>query len=171
MLFDPRLGLLLLWSLTIAWFDWRARRIPNLLSLGSWCVGASVCLLTGRSWLGDPWQSAAWAAGLGLILTLPGYAFGKLGAGDVKYLTGIGLLTSWQTLLTTFTVASLVAGCLAMVWLLQRSPAVQPWLARLSAQWPRLADAAWFGPPPAKPRFPFGTFLSFGLCLSLYLRH
>ena len=50
-------------------------------------------LWSGTTWLGAPAEQGGWAALLALAFTLPGYALRRLGGGDVKLLTALGLAT------------------------------------------------------------------------------
>lgn len=164
MLHYPTL-LIVLWACSIAYFDARYRRIPNVLSLGAWVLGATVLLVQHSSLTGAKASSALIAAGLGLLLTLPAYLIKKLGAGDVKLLVGIGLLTSFPITMMCFFVAAMCGGLLALVWLnlptltsmlpLQRIPST-------SGIW------RWLAIPVKERRMAYGTFLALGLVVALW---
>ena len=68
-------------------FDLHSRRIPNVLTFGA-TIAAFVAALVvgGDTTFGS--SVAGWA--LGLVLFLPIYAVGGMGAGDVKLLAAIG---------------------------------------------------------------------------------
>jgi prepilin peptidase CpaA len=163
-----KLALLLTWAALIGWSDWHHRRIPNLLSLSAWLVGGAVLLLTGHSLLGAPWPSACWGAAFAAVVTVPAYALGKLGAGDVKFLVAVGLLTSLQVAMSTFLVSSLLAGALAIMWLNRHVLAS----IRLAAPLSRLLNLIAHGKSAdtGTPRFPLGTLIGIGLCLALLER-
>jgi prepilin peptidase CpaA len=163
-----KLALLLAWALLIGWSDLRHRRIPNLLSLTAWLVGAVVLVWSGRSFLGAPWPSACWAALFALAVTLPAYGLGKLGAGDVKFLVAVGLLTSLQVTMATFVVSSLMAGLLALLWLNRHWWASTRLMAPLGRCLNFLAQGQ--GSEAGNPRFPLGSLISIGLCLALLER-
>lgn len=105
------------WAIAVLGQDLATRRISNFLSLGA-ILGTLVFLVAaGKAPLDVGWQSALLGAGLGLLLTLPGYLLQALGAGDVKLLVAIGLIGGWQAVLVSFIVAGLIAG-VAALWLL-----------------------------------------------------
>ena len=67
-------------------------------------------LWTGSTWLGAPRSDGGLALVLALALTLPGYALGRFGAGDVKLLAALGLASNTEYLL-----GSLIGAGIAMV--------------------------------------------------------
>ena len=90
------------------------------------------------STVGAPILSAVMAMVLAVLLTLPGYLLKMLGAGDVKMLAVMGLLTGTQFMLLSFVFAGLAAG-LALIYCLlaQRSfPYLNVYLARVDCQLP-----------------------------------
>lgn len=80
-------GVLLALLVLAAWHDIRHFRIPNLLTFGGALLGLAAALLLpdGR---GLGWSLAGW--GVGLLILLPLYALGAMGAGDVKLLAMAG---------------------------------------------------------------------------------
>ncbi|HWK54368.1 MAG TPA: A24 family peptidase, partial [Hyphomicrobiales bacterium] len=115
--------LLLLWALACALQDARARRIGNPLLLAGALAALLHLLYFGYSMTRASPMSVTTACVLALILTVPGYRRGKLGAGDVKLLLVIALATSPMPLLLT---VSLGALCCAA------------WFAAAPSLWPRL---------------------------------
>lgn len=160
--------LLVFWAITLAYFDFRYRRIPNVLSLGAWVVAAGVLLIQHCSLLGHQPQSALMAACFAGAVTLPAYALKKLGAGDVKMLIAIGLLTSLQITITCFVVAAVLGGLMALFLLgadqwgellpVSRSPVGQ----KLSL---------WLAMPLKKHKIAYGALFTAGLVTSLWLDH
>ena len=154
------------WACSIAYFDVRFRRIPNMLSLGAWVIATSILVAQRVSLLGAPASSALLGAGLALLLTLPGYMTRRLGAGDVKYLVAIALLTSFDTTLWCFIVAALAGGLAAVLWLNAHNAArlipdrAKVWRTRLT-QWSEATDM--------RSRMPFGPLLSLGLIVVLWV--
>lgn len=131
---DPRLLplLFLVCTLGIAVIvDIRSRRIPNLLVLAGWLVAIGWHLLgpPGR-WSFDALQPGAvgilGAVGGGLVLLLlflPFYALGFMGAGDVKLLSFVGCLFGgtlehWKQLLGVALAVLIAGGVLAVVRML-----------------------------------------------------
>ncbi len=106
------------WSLAVCLSDLNARRIPNILSFGAMLLATGFLLATGHAVLGADWQSAVLAACLGLVLTVPAYLAGWLGAGDVKLLFAIGLLAGWKITLFSFVIAGLISGSAAIAYLI-----------------------------------------------------
>lgn len=106
------------WCLGICISDLTRRRIPNFMSFGAILLAVGYLLITGHAVLGASWQSALLGASLGLLLTVPGYLVGQLGAGDVKLIFAIGLLGGWYMTLFTFVVAGLMAGAVGVGYLL-----------------------------------------------------
>jgi len=74
-------------SIAACVFDLKWRRIPNVLTFGATVAGFLVALLTGGSAAFGS-SVAGWA--VGLVLFLPMYGLGGMGAGDVKLLATIG---------------------------------------------------------------------------------
>jgi len=68
-------------------FDLGSRRIPNALTLGA-AVVAIVMQALLNGWSGVLSAVSGWA--VGVVLFLPLYALGGMGAGDVKLLAAIG---------------------------------------------------------------------------------
>jgi len=101
---------------TAVYFDFRYRRIPNALTFGGALAGL---LLVVRA---DPdWQTLALSAGggvFGLLLFLPSYAIGKMGAGDVKLLGMVGVFVGPGGVLWAAAWSVIAGGALALLWLL-----------------------------------------------------
>ena len=90
---------LFVWTALCALQDIRQKRISNWLTVGGALAALLYLLLQGHTLLGASPVDAAMAAALALLLTLPGYCLGKLGAADVKLLVGIALLSHSQFVL------------------------------------------------------------------------
>lgn len=103
------------WLAACALQDLRRRQVDNLLTLGGLAVAAGHLYLTGHSLSQHaPAAAALAAAALGLLLSLPGYLLGKLGAADVKLLAALGLASDPDTLLYTLALACLVTVALML---------------------------------------------------------
>ncbi len=108
-----------------AWYDWRARRVPNTLVLVLFLGGLlnlvlRTAVLPNASWsvLSSTLLGALLSTGLGFLCWLPWWWIGMLGAGDVKFFAAsaawIGAALTWRATL----LAALLGGVLsaAMVW-------------------------------------------------------
>lgn len=99
------------------WFDWRFRRIPNLLVAIFLCAALAMSALgLGTVSLGQSFLGAL----IGLLLLLPFYAVRAMGAGDVKLMSAIGALLGapavfWAVIYTGM--AGGVMGMAVLVWL------------------------------------------------------
>ncbi|KAF0862710.1 prepilin peptidase [Pseudomonas sp. LD120] len=127
--------LLWIWLSLCALQDWQQRQIANSLTLGVASLATIYLLATGSTWLGASAAQGGWALLLALLFTLPGYAMGRMGAGDVKLLAALGLATDTQHLLGTF----IGAGLCSLLWLLiapRYKPAYQQGTAQLSKKYP-----------------------------------
>lgn len=98
------------WLALCAIQDLRERQIANGLTLGAGLLALIYLLWGGVSWLGLPPSDAAWAFALVLLLTLPGYALGHFGAGDVKLLAALALASGVECVLVTLVGAGLALG-------------------------------------------------------------
>lgn len=107
---------LLLWLALCAEQDVRERQIANTLTLGAAGLALAWLFATGRTWIGAQPVDAALALALVMVLTLPGYILGRLGAGDVKLLGALALATDQWYLLGTF----IGAGVAVLAWLASR---------------------------------------------------
>ncbi|WP_439848379.1 prepilin peptidase [Pseudomonas fluorescens] len=143
---------MMLWLGLCAVQDCRQRQISNGLTIGV-ALGALIYLLwTGVTWLGSPARYGGLAFALALLLTLPGYALGRFGAGDVKLLAALGLASN-----TDYLLGSLVgAGLGFAVWGLVRQ--------RLSARVENLSGEA-------STKLPFAPFVLTGFVASWFWIH
>lgn len=146
-----KLLFLLLWFGLCANEDARHKKVSNWMSLGGGGLALVYLLITGNSWLGGPMEQAGWALLLTLILTLPGYALGKLGAGDVKLLGTLALASDQMHVLGTF----IGAGIASVIWLVLRQKIWRYLAQRVRERYANLA-------PDASTKQPFVPFLFVG---------
>lgn len=151
----------LLWALLAVSFDLRWRRLPNLLTLGGLLVGGLVALVGGASLLGMPAASAWQGVGLALLLTLPGYAAGQLGAGDVKLAAAIAMLTGLAHFVIAFGLAAVLALAVVMACRLFRDLPYLHGLCPAGLNTDRGDDGQ------ASRPVPFGAALGIALSLTL----
>ncbi len=91
--------------------DVRARRVPNVLTMGVAAAG----LMLATAGLGDVTLGGALKGlALGLALLLPAHVIGATGAGDVKLLAAFGALLGPSDVFGTFVRAAIIGGVLAV---------------------------------------------------------
>ncbi|MBZ9785416.1 prepilin peptidase [Pseudomonas sp. REP124] len=147
---------LLLWLTLCAAQDARQRHIANGLTLGVGALALAWLLWSDTTWLGATAEQGGWAALLALAFTLPGYALRRLGAGDVKLLTALGLATDGRYVLGVL----IGAGLASVLWLLL---APRVWLH--TGQW--LRERIRYLQPGMSNKQPFAPFLLVGFLLTL----
>lgn len=135
------------WCLGVTLADLYARRIPNILTLGMCLLAICWLLVTSHSMLNTTMQSTALGAAISLLLTLPAYAARLLGAGDVKLLLAIALVSGSYFTLFAFVIAALLTVIFGGAYLM---------LARLRSK-----------PFTRRRWLPFGAALSMGLLFAI----
>ncbi|MCU1775168.1 prepilin peptidase [Pseudomonas sp. 13B_3.2_Bac1] len=151
---------LLVWLAMCAAFDARQRRIPNVLTLGAGALALGYLLWTGNTWLGADAEQGGWAFLIALVLTLPGYFMGRMGAGDVKLMTVLGLATDGLFILGAF----IGAGLASLIWLL-----IAPRLWLHMSQ--RVREHLRYLEPEKSKKLPFAPFVLIGVLLSIHWIH
>ncbi|EJZ56350.1 prepilin peptidase [Pseudomonas sp. MWU13-2625] len=151
---------LLVWLAMCAAFDARQRRIPNVLTLGAGALALGYLLWTGNTWLGADAEQGGWAFLIALVLTLPGYFMGRMGAGDVKLMTALGLATDGLFILGAF----IGAGLASLIWLL-----IAPRLWLHMSQ--RVREHLRYLEPEKSKKLPFAPFVLIGVLLSIHWIH
>lgn len=136
--------------------DFAYRRVPNLL-LAIAVLALGLALLAGQA-AEPPLAARLVGAGLGLAVTLPVYALGRMAAGDVKFLTVAGLFTGPQGLVVAWVVGSLLGlvHALLALALARRTPAADH---ALHSQDPTLSTAQF---SPARG-IPYAAYLAVGV--------
>lgn len=82
------------WLIACAVMDARERRVPNALTFPLMGLALVQLGVYQTTLSGAPAMQAAIGAGSALVLTLPGFILGRLGAGDVKLLVALGLAST-----------------------------------------------------------------------------
>ncbi|MCU0071886.1 prepilin peptidase [Pseudomonas koreensis] len=151
---------LLIWLTLCAAQDARERHIGNRLTLGVGALALVYLLTTGTTWSGADAMQGGWAVLLALAFTLPGYALGRMGGGDVKLMTALALATDGQHVLGAF----IGAGLTSAMWMLL-VPKV--WLHASQGVRERLR----FFAPEMSKKLPFAPFVLVGIILTFYWIH
>ncbi|MFJ7143644.1 prepilin peptidase [Pseudomonas protegens] len=149
-----------IWLAICALQDLHQRHIANPLTLGAALLAAFYLLWTGSTWLGASAAQGGWALLLALLFTLPGYAMGRMGAGDVKLMAALGLLSDPGHLLGAF----IGAGLCSLVWLLI---APRLWLQQKQGLEPqgRVSGTG------LSKKYPFAPFVLAGMVLTVSVIH
>lgn len=107
---------LLMWLALCTEQDVRERQVSDLLTLGVGGAALTWLFITGHSWLGADASEAGLGLAIVMLLTLPGYMLGRLGASDVKLLAALALASSHHYVLGTF----IGAGVTLLSWMMFR---------------------------------------------------
>ena len=106
-----------MWALLIGAYDVYTHRVPNLALLPLLVLAVLALLVNGSGVLGASVLSSLGGLGVVFLLLLPGYALGRMGAGDVKFAACLGLLLGLPRTLDMLLLAGLGLGLLALFWL------------------------------------------------------
>jgi prepilin peptidase CpaA len=118
----PMLALAL--STLVMFSDLYARRVPNTWLLAALAMGMGILVLQSLFDKGRAgWPSLSGFA-IGLLIFLPFYAIGWMGAGDVKFFAVLGFLLGYRALLPIWLIGGLLTGAHAVVIVLSRRPLV-----------------------------------------------
>lgn len=114
-------GGLTLWAAAIALSDWRSHRVPNAALLLLLVPAFLALVVNGKGLL----NVAVLPSLIGFLIAgavlLPGYAMGKMGAGDVKFAACIGLLLGPLATFQVLLMFAITLGVLsAAVWAYHR---------------------------------------------------
>ena len=101
------------WALAVVLFDCRSRRIPNWLVIAGLAVACAL-VASGHSPFHIDLSDAALGLIAGLILLLPFYLLGLMGAADVKVFATLGAWCGVHALPALWIVASIAAGIHAL---------------------------------------------------------
>jgi len=127
LLLQPRTLVLTVLLLAAALIDWHSMRIPNSLTLGGATLGLLMSMLAPAS----PHMGLGFALSglaLGLVLMLPLYLMGVLGAGDVKLMAMAGTYLGGAATLQAVAFVFITGGLIALAVVLWR----RAWLPMLS---------------------------------------
>jgi prepilin peptidase CpaA len=147
---------------TAVFWDLRSRRIPNALTLTCAVAG----LVAAAVGLGSPGGAgtAALAALVGLLLWLPFYVLGVLGAGDVKLFAAASTWLTPMGSVRAALAAALFGGVLSIVWMVYaRGGAFTAMRLGHAMQQPRVLTEAMPTARGTDGRVPYGVALVAGL--------
>jgi prepilin peptidase CpaA len=148
----------LLWLLLVAVYDFRQRRVPNMLVL----VGAALALAAlalGVNPFQSDWQTSLLGAAVGFGCLLLVYAAGLMGAGDVKFAGALGLWVGLSALLPIWIISSLLAAVHALLWISFRRWSLSPKFSGLLFSQPLPSGEA---RSAGRTRFiPYAAYLAF----------
>ena len=155
-----QLAIVLLWFVACSIQDLLQRHISNFLTIGGAALAFLYMLWSGHTWLGASAAEGGWALLIALVLTLPGYALNKLGAGDVKLLMALALATDRPTILGTVIGAGICSG----IWWFFTSK-ILPSINQ------RVKTLQFANHVPMSKKLPFAPFLFGGFALTVALLH
>lgn len=144
-------------------YDLREHRVPNWISGSVWVVGVLLAVL---GWQAQGLPQALAGGGIVLAILLPAYAFGGIGAGDVKLMSGAGLFLGALGASLALAIAFVAGGCVVLMLLLSR------YLARqVRTEAPSEDDAVSNQLYFAGEKFPFAPMLTLGTAAAVMLTH
>lgn len=97
--------------------DLRTRRVPNVVTFGAAAAAVGFSLLQ-HGWAGVAWSGAGWF--VAVLLFVPFFALGGLGAGDVKLLGALGAWLGGPNALYLAFYTSLAGGIMALIVVVMR---------------------------------------------------
>ena len=116
---DFRIGCLFVLLLTAAVSDWRSYRIPNWLTFGGMVFAVIYGTFAARTPLVGATQALG-GLGTGLLIMLPFYALGIMGAGDVKLMAMVGAFVGPSQTLWTILFTCVAGGAAALIVAMHR---------------------------------------------------
>jgi prepilin peptidase CpaA len=158
--------LLTMLGIACVW-DVRVRKIPNRLTASLAAAGLLFTLWQHPNLSGLGLAFGGFA--VGMLVWFPSYAFGLLGAGDVKLAAAAGM---WLGPMRTFEAAiigGIIGGALALLWMLRfrgvRGTATSLWVASVL---PRTLVQPRVG-PATRQHVPYSVALSLGVAIVAWM--
>ncbi|OGI19790.1 MAG: hypothetical protein A3B68_08240 [Candidatus Melainabacteria bacterium RIFCSPHIGHO2_02_FULL_34_12] len=140
-----------------ALYDWKSRRIPNWLTLGTFVLIFLFNLITLKiSQVGY----CALGFFVGIALLFIPYLLGAMGAGDVKLLGAIGALTGYRAIIPIFFISTFCGLLLALIWMIN-----QPNRFKFLITTGQILPAV-----DKQQKFPYGIAISLGTILYIILK-
>jgi len=114
-------GGLVFWAAAVSWKDWRSHRVPNVALLLLLVPALLALVVNGKGLLGVALVPSLIGLLVGGGILLPGYALGKMGAGDIKFAACLGLLLGPIATFRMLLVFAIVIGIVsAVTWFYHR---------------------------------------------------
>lgn len=161
---------LLLILAVAAWTDLARHRVPNLLTLGGALLGLSL-----QTWaLGmDGLLDGLGGLAIGLLILLPFYKLGGMGAGDIKLMAAAGTFLGWLNTLLAVGLSLGLGSLIGLTVLIARCGVTT--ILRRYAQTLKclLTTGQWIYIPPesgeaAAARFPYAIAIAVGTTAALW---
>ena len=106
-----RLIFLWIFTISVVYYDFRYRTVPNRLVLGSAAAGLALAAAGGWSVC----RSGLYGMAMGFVLLVPAFLLGMVGGGDVKSLSVIGIVTGPGLLWASFMRGILAGGLVGVL--------------------------------------------------------
>ena len=152
------------------WTDLAYRKVPNAV-LAATLVAVCLMLLFGH--IPEPGlASRVLGFAIGLLVMLPVYALGRMGAGDIKFFAVTGLFTGPMGLVTVWVVGSLLALAHALLVRMQAGTVWAVWRDHFASLLQRGGGMSVPGAPrgTAEERgIPYAAYLAIGLLVWMIL--
>lgn len=159
-----------LFCAAIIWTDFAYRKVPNAVLITAM---AAVGLAFPLGLIPEPGiASRLLGFTLGLLVMLPFYVLGQMGAGDVKFFAVAGLLTGPVGLVTVWVVGSLLAFVHALLVRARETVVVRVWADHVAGLLRRLAGTApsvSTGQANEVRGIPYAAYLAVGLLVWMML--
>ncbi|AJG24764.1 hypothetical protein RR42_s3183 [Cupriavidus basilensis] len=161
-----------LFCAAIIWTDFAYRKVPNAV-LAATIVAIGLALAFGPASEPVPGLGSRLLGFLvGLLVMLPVYALGRMGAGDIKFFAVTGLFTGPMGLVTVWVVGSLLALAHALLVRMQAGAVWAAWRDHFASLQRRAGGISVPGAAPhtAERRgIPYAAYLAIGLLVWMIL--
>jgi len=172
MISGPNLLLLIIIFVPAVVLDTRNHRIPNWLCFSGWFCGLALGV-----WLGgwDGFLEAGSGLLLLLVLTLPFFIFGWMGAGDVKLIAAVGAVVGGGMALNVLlgiVLSGLVMSLAVLAWKGELLSAYRRYLTILGVSFVEKRPT-YISPPEAQTKLvlPYAVPIAVGTLISLAVVH
>ena len=161
-----------LFCAAIVWTDFAYRKVPNAVLVAT-IVAIGLALAFGPASEPVPGLGSRLLGFLvGLLVMLPVYALGRMGAGDIKFFAVTGLFTGPMGLVTVWVVGSLLALAHALLVRMQAGTVWAVWRDHFASLLQRGGGTSVPGAPrsTAEERgIPYAAYLAIGLLVWMIL--